>query len=240
MSLLKIAKDSVLLAETSLPKDPFTLFSSWFIEAKARLPSYQLAGAMCLSTAGASDPSVPSSRMVMMRKYDSRGFGFFTNDFSPKALDIKVSPFASLVFYWHTEDSMRTVRVEGAVEAMPEQEVLDSWNHVPKANQIQIYTSPLQSYVIPGREELDLRQAELEAQYAEASRLPLPAFWTGYRVVPRAIEFWHGRNGCAHDRFRYSRQLGLGPDFGSMAAGGASEEVECNEASVWFMERLAP
>lgn len=156
----------------------------------------------------------PSARMVLLRGFDERGFGFFTNYDSQKGRELAENPRAALVVYWAKLG--RQVRVSGAVVKQSVEESTAYFHGRPLASQISALASP-QSEVIPSRAALEERVAGLEKKY-EGTAVPLPPTWGGYRVIPQTIEFWLHRDNRLHDRIRYTRQ----------AAGG------------WRIERLAP
>jgi pyridoxamine 5'-phosphate oxidase len=156
----------------------------------------------------------PSARMVLLRGFDERGFGFFTNYESQKGKELADNPTAALVVYWAKLG--RQVRVKGEVVKQSPEESTAYFHARPLASQISALASP-QSQVIPNRASLEDAVAALAKKY-EGGVVPLPGNWGGYRVIPETIEFWMHRDNRLHDRVRYSRQ----------PAGG------------WRIERLAP
>jgi len=156
----------------------------------------------------------PSARMVLLRGFDDRGFGFFTNYDSQKGRELADNPRASLVVYWAKLG--RQVRLSGDVVKQTVEESTAYFQRRPLASQISALASP-QSQVIPSRGVLEEKVAALTAKYA-GRVVPLPDRWGGYRVIPSTIEFWVHRENRLHDRIRYTRQ----------ATGG------------WRIERLAP
>jgi pyridoxamine 5'-phosphate oxidase len=156
----------------------------------------------------------PSARMVLLRGFDERGFGFFTNYESQKGRELAENPRAALVIYWGKLG--RQVRISGGVVRQSLDESTAYFQRRPLASQISALASP-QSQVIPNRAALEETVSTLAKKY-EAKAVPLPPNWGGYRVVPQTIEFWQHRDNRLHDRIRYMRQ----------AAGG------------WRIERLAP
>jgi pyridoxamine 5'-phosphate oxidase len=152
---------------------------------------------MALATAAAD--GAPSVRMVLMKGYDERGFAFFTNYDGRKARELAANPQAALLFHW--EHFGRQIRIEGRVERVPREETAAYVRTRPRGSQLSALASP-QSQVVESREVLEARVAELAARYADAE-LPIPERWGGYRLVPRAFEFWQHRRDRLHDRFRY-------------------------------------
>lgn len=198
------------LTEADLERDPLRQFERWLDEAvAAEVPD---ANAMTLATA--TGDGIPSARIVLLKGFDERGFTFYTNYESSKARELEGNPRVALVFYWQPLD--RQVRVSGTVSRVSVAESAAYFATRPLGAQLGAWASR-QSSVIGRREELQARMAELERQYASKD-VPLPPFWGGYCVQPRAVEFWQGRPNRLHDRLRYVRETG-----GS-----------------WRIERLAP
>jgi pyridoxamine 5'-phosphate oxidase len=196
------------LLEEDLDADPLRQFESWIAEAADAVREPE---AMALATATASGE--PSSRMVLLKKFDDRGFVFFSNYASRKGRELEANPRAALLFHW--EPLGRQIRIEGAVERTSPEETTEYIRSRPRGSQLSAIASP-QSQRVHTREELEERVRELEQTYAGAD-LPLPEDWGGFRLTPEAIEFWQQRRDRLHDRFRYVRD---GDD--------------------WLIERLAP
>ncbi len=191
--------DKVLL-EKSAPSDPLALFRQWFQDAlKARLLD---PNAMAVSTVGASGK--PSTRMVLLRGLDSRGYTFFTNYHSRKGQELKKRPYASLLFFW--PQLGRQVRIEGRVEKVSPRESDAYFKTRPRGSQLSAWASD-QSEKIGNRDILESRMRSLEIRF-EGKRIPRPSHWGGYRVLPVTIEFWSGRKNRLHDRLLYVRSLG--------------------------------
>jgi pyridoxamine 5'-phosphate oxidase len=183
--------------ERDLDPDPSRAFAAWFTEALAAGIAQPEAMALATSTPDGR----PSVRMVLLKGHDERGFTFFTNRESRKGSEIAENPRAALALYWQPLN--RQVRIEGAVERIPDAESEAYFATRPAGSQIAAWASP-QSRPISDRAELDERYAQIEAQFP-AGGVSLPPFWGGYRVIPDAIEFWQGRENRFHDRIRYER-----------------------------------
>ena len=140
--------------------------------------------------------------MVLLRGYDSRGFGFFSNYDSLKGRELAENPRAALVIYWPKLG--RQVRVSGAVVKQTVEESSKYFHNRPVASQLSALASP-QSDVIKNRKVLEDAVAALAEQY-QGGQVPLPRNWGGYRVIPKTIEFWLHRENRLHDRIRYTRQ----------------------------------
>ncbi len=180
-----------------LGPDPIARFRIWLDEATAE--GIHLPNAMTLATA--SGEGEPSARMVLLKGVDEKGFTFFTNYESRKAGDLGANPRAALVFYWGALD--RQVCVRGSVEKLSSEDSAYYFATRGRSSQLGAWASN-QSRPLVDRATLDERFLELREQH-EAEPIPLPPFWGGYLVRPRAIEFWAGRADRLHDRFRFTR-----------------------------------
>jgi len=189
------------LVEGQLADDPITQFTRWFHEADEA--GVTEPNAMVLSTADAD--GMPSSRTVLLKGYDRRGFVFFTNYGSRKGAELAANPQASLLFPWIALG--RQVVVGGRVEKVGRDETAAYFRTRPHGSQLGAWASE-QSSPVSGREVLEQRYADLAARYPEGEGVPVPPFWGGYRVIPQAVEFWQGRENRLHDRLRYLAEAG--------------------------------
>lgn len=187
---------SHLVAEEGLAEDPMGQFAHWFQDA-AEAHVFE-PNAMVVSTA--TPDGRPSSRTVLLKQFDERGFVFFTNYGSRKGLEIAANPFVSLLFPWHP--IARQVIVTGTASRIGRDETAAYFRSRPHGSQLGAWASD-QSRVIDSRAELDRRYAELEARYPEGEQVPVPPEWGGVRVVPDAVEFWQGHENRLHDRLKY-------------------------------------
>ncbi|MEU4584269.1 pyridoxamine 5'-phosphate oxidase [Kitasatospora aureofaciens] len=184
------------LAEEQLAPEPVAQFARWFLEADGA--GVVEPNAMVLSTADAQGR--PSSRTVLLKGYDVRGFVFFTNYGSRKGSELAVNPHAGLLFPWIA--LARQVIVQGRVEKVGRDETAAYFRTRPHGSQLGAWASE-QSSPVSGRDVLEQRYADLERRYPEGEGVPVPPFWGGYRVVPESVEFWQGRENRLHDRLRY-------------------------------------
>ncbi len=180
--------------------DPIERFSAWYAEALAQ-PGTGEPTAMTLATA--SKQGAPSLRVVLLKAHDARGFVFYTNMESHKSLELKANPQAALCFYWG--QLKRQVRVEGSVEQVSDQEADAYFASRALNSQIGALASA-QSRELDSRETLMRKVSVLEKQYSEKNPPARPAYWSGWRVVPRVIEFWQEGKFRLHDREVYTRK----------------------------------
>jgi pyridoxamine 5'-phosphate oxidase len=180
--------------------DPIALFSDLFAQAKQR--GLEEPEAMVLSTV--DENGRPSSRYVLLKEVDPRGFVFYTNLESRKARNLAVNPYAALCFYWPPLD--KQVRVEGNVERVSDADADAYFATRPRESQIGAWASK-QSATLASRETLD-RDVEAARARFEGRPVPRPPFWSGFLVVPTTIEFWTRHAARLHDRARFTRANG--------------------------------
>ena len=176
-----------------LNESPIEQFSLWFsqaMEANIIEPS-----AMSLAT---SDDSI-GIRTVLLKYFDEKGFVFFTNYESKKSRQIQKNPQAAILFPWLALE--RQVKIIGEVEKISKLESFEYFSSRPKHSQIGAWASQ-QSARISSRTVLVEQFASMKKKFS-GGEIPLPDFWGGYRVVPKSIEFWQGRENRLHDRFIY-------------------------------------
>lgn len=184
------------LTEADCPADPIVLFTTWLNEALQHEP-YE-ANTMTLATVDGHGK--PCARIVLLKEVATAGFTFFTNYESAKGRQLAINPHAALVFWW--QGSERQVRVQGIVEKTSAQVSSDYFQSRSKDSKIGAHVSN-QSQIIAGREELQQRFTQMQADYVDTDEIPRPAHWGGYIVKPVEIEFWQGGAHRLHDRICY-------------------------------------
>jgi pyridoxamine 5'-phosphate oxidase len=144
----------------------------------------------------------PSSRMVLLKKVDERGFVFYTNLESRKGRELAGNPNAALCFFW--EPLMEQVRVEGVADPVSDEEADAYWATRSRDSQIGAWASR-QSEPLDSRESLEKRFDEIKARFRNRP-VPRPPHWSGYRLRPALIEFWVGADSRLHQRTRYRKR----------------------------------
>ena len=199
------------LSENSVSSDPMDLFRSWFQEIEAAAPE-QENNAMSVSSIGLD--GFPKTRVVLLKKFDSEGFIFYTNYNSEKGQALANDNRLCASFFWPALE--RQVIIKGRAVKIDD-EVSDSYfSSRPKGSQLGAIASN-QSEVVSSRQELDLKLQELTLEF-ENKTIKRPKNWGGYQISAMSIEFWQGRPNRMHDRLRYTLQ----------------------KDKSWKLERLAP
>jgi pyridoxamine 5'-phosphate oxidase len=220
------------LDRAALDANPLAQFETWFRNAtgeqsqsrwrKIGIALYKLWSAICnhrpadinaMTLATVDSAGKPSTRTVLLKTVDERGFIFFTNYDSRKGRELAENPNAALTFFW--SDLERQVCVAGTVTKLPVAESENYFKSRPRGSQIGAWASK-RSEAVPDRAALEAEWRELEKKFP--GDVPLPPNWGGFILRPERIEFWQGRPSRLHDRFSYTRQTD----------------------GAWKIERLAP
>lgn len=183
--------------------DESELATTWHEQLQLWLDQALRAGvaepnAMVLATADAD--GYPSSRSVLCKGIDARGVVFYTNYTSAKSHDLLATRRASATFPWYA--MQRQVNVRGTVEKVTPEETAAYWASRPRGSQLGAWASP-QSRRVAGRSTLDSALANIERQFANTERIPVPPHWGGWRIQPQVVEFWQGRRDRLHDRLAF-------------------------------------
>lgn len=198
------------LDKKDVNEDPVLQFEKWFkeaVDAKVNEPN-----AMGLSTVSAAGK--PSSRIVLLRNFDKKGFVFYTNYNSRKGTEINENSNAALLFFW--AELERQVRIEGVLTKQTAEESDQYFNTRPRESKLGAWSSE-QSKKIESREILD-RAYENNSKKFQDKEISRPDFWGGYLLSPTMLEFWQGRPGRLHDRILYT----------------------LSSNSTWLIDRLSP
>jgi len=187
------------LDESTVGSDPIAMFAVWMnaaMEAGIDEPN-----GMALATASAD--GMPSVRIVLLRRFDERGFVFYTNYDSAKGRDLLANPRAAVTFWWQPLE--RQVRISGQAERVSREESEAYFRTRPRGHQLSAWASR-QSRLVEHRKELHALADEVETLFP--GDVPLPDFWGGFRLIPERIEFWQGRENRLHDRLVFERRRG--------------------------------
>lgn len=199
------------LLENNCPENPIELFRSWFLTADAS-EIIDEANAMTIASIGLD--GFPKNRVVLLKKYTSEGFIFYTNYNSEKGKAITKTPNVCLSFFWAGLEQQ--IIIKGNAEKITTNLSDSYFESRPDGSKLGAWASN-QSEVVSSRNELDNRLQNFEEKFKD-KEIPRPKHWGGYLVKPVSIEFWQGRPNRMHDRIRYT----LNKDFS------------------WKLERLAP
>jgi pyridoxamine 5'-phosphate oxidase len=178
--------------------EPFALFGAWLKDAEAS----EINDPNAVAVATVDENGLPNVRMVLLKGYDSRGFVFYTNFESQKGQEILGQKKAAMCFHW--KSLRRQIRLRGEVEVVSDVEADEYFHSRPLGSRIGAWASK-QSRPLEGRFALEKSVAEYTARYALGS-VPRPPHWSGFRIKPVSIEFWHDRKFRLHDRIEFRRE----------------------------------
>lgn len=203
------------LDDNKLPDDPAVLFADWFRDARTINQRYN----EC-ALATASSNGTPSVRIVLLKRFDSDGFCWFSDSSSQKGCHLAQNPRAELLFYWQQLE--RQIRIYGIVTELDRRTTSAYFASRPLASQVSTLISH-QSQPIANRQILIEKHQQAAAHYPKA--VPCPTRWRGYCLKPKHMEFWQGREHRLHDRILYQR---------------TDKDTDKNKDTNWQKKRLQP
>lgn len=177
--------------------EPFTLFANWLKDATAS----EVNDPNALALATVDEEGLPNVRMVLLKGFDSEGFVFYTNYESQKGRELLFAKKAAMCFHW--KSLRRQVRVRGPVETVSDAEADEYYQSRPRGSRIGAWASQ-QSRPLESRFALEKAVAEYTAKFG-LGEIPRPAHWSGFRLRPSSIEFWHDRKFRLHDRIEFRK-----------------------------------
>lgn len=192
-----VTETALTKGDFTLSDEPFILFEEWLRDAHESEPNDPTA----FSLATVDQDGMPNVRMVLLKGLDGRGFTFYTNFESQKGTELQSSAKAAMCFHW--KSLRRQVRIRGNVEIVSGDEADAYFAERPRGSRIGAWASQ-QSRPLESRFALEKAVAEYTARYAIGD-IPRPSYWSGFRLLPVSMEFWHDRKFRLHDRIQFNR-----------------------------------
>jgi len=218
---MRISYEKFELTEDSLAQNPLDQFNKWLADAiEVGAQTIPEPNAMVLSTV--TSAGEVHARTVLLKSLSASGLVFYTNYQSQKANDLEQNPNVSVVFPWYVLH--RQIIVTGSVSKVSREESAQYFSSRPHKSKLAAHISE-QSQKIANRDVLEAQMEELEKQFPEGSKIPLPEHWGGYLITVKSMEFWQGRRSRLHDRLKYER---------------TNESGLLNQADAWQVTRLSP
>ena len=181
------------------PADPFVLFNNWFEEASEKEINDHNAMSLCTI----SEDLKPSSRIVLLKEFNNKGFVFYTNTRSKKGVSILNNPNVALTFHW--KSLLRQIRITGTIAKVSDKDADAYYNSRSYRSRIGAWASN-QSAILKNRDELSKAIEDYKKKYPDQNNVPRPDFWSGWNLNPDEIEFWLDGEDRIHQRLRYTRK----------------------------------
>ena len=178
--------------------NPIELFKKWMLEAEKK----EINDPNALSLSTVNEKNEPSTRIVLLKGVTSKSFIFYTNLNSPKSIDIKNNPKASMCFYW--KSIKRQIRIFGSINEVSEKEADDYFRIRPYNSKIGAWASD-QSKVMKDKKDLLKKIEEFKKKYQDEKNVPRPKYWSGWCLSPSYLEFWLEGEFRIHERLRYTK-----------------------------------